>query len=164
MVLTIIAVFSAISMAQEADANAKPTAAGSRPDKDVVAEIYLARDDGSGKAGDAVTEFRVTDIPIYCVVNLNSTDPVTVRMNLVAAAVAGVKADTKVVTTSYTTKNGQSRVNFTGRPDGKWVAGKYRADIYVNDKLVWSRDFTIGTQFPTIKPAAKPVVARRQRA
>lgn len=127
---------------------------------DLVAEIYLARDDGSGKAGDAATSFSITDIPIYCVVNLNSAEPVTVRMNLVAVDVRGVKPDTKVVTTSYTTKNSQNRVNFTGKPVGNWVAGKYRADIFVKDKLVWSRAFLIGEAAPT-KPAAKPVVARK---
>jgi len=161
LIVTLIAAFSAASPAQESDGNAKPATA-LKPDSDIVAEIFLARDDGSGKAGDAATEFRVTDIPIYCIVSLNSNEPVTVKMNLVAVDVRGVKPETKVVTTTYTTKDRQNRVNFTGRPDGNWVAGKYRADIFVKDKLVWSKGFIIGT--PVVKPTVKPVVARRQRA
>ena len=37
-----------------------------------VDEIFLARDDGNGKAGEAVSRFFTTDIPIYCVVQLAS--------------------------------------------------------------------------------------------
>jgi hypothetical protein len=108
-----------------------------------VAELYLAKDDGSGKAGEAAEGFVTSDVPIYCVVQLNSAESTTVRMNLVAVSVPGVKAETKVVSTSYTTKDLQDRVNFSGRPHGQWVAGKYRVDIYIENKLVGSRDFTV---------------------
>jgi hypothetical protein len=106
------------------------------PSPVAVEDVYLAKDDGSGQAATTPTSvFRPTDIPIYCVVQLDATTPTTVKMNLVAANVPGVKADTKVVSTSYTTKGGQNRVNFYGRPDGKWAPGKYRADIFVDGKL-----------------------------
>lgn len=100
-----------------------------------IEEIYLAKDDGTGKAGEEAAGFLTTDIPIYCVVILHPAGPVTVRMNLVAVSVSGVKAETRVVSTSYTTKTNQNRVNFSGRPDGAWNAGKYRADIYINNEL-----------------------------
>lgn len=108
-----------------------------------VDDIYLAKDDGKGQAGEAATVFRTTDIPIHCVVQLDSTTPVTVKMNLVVESVAGVRAETKVVSTSYTTKDGQNRVNFTGRPDGKWTPGKYRAEIFVDGKLSKNLSFEI---------------------
>jgi len=101
-----------------------------------VDEIFLARDDGNGKAGEAVSRFFTTDIPIYCVVQLASDASVTVKMNFVAVAVAGVKPETKVVTTSYTTKQGQSRVNFSGKPYDKWSVGKYKVEIYVDGKFL----------------------------
>lgn len=116
-------------------------------------EIYLAKDDGKGKAGEAATSFVTTDVPIYCVVQLDSTIPVTVKMNLVAANVPGVKAETKVVSTSYTTKDGENRVNFSGKPAGKWVAGKYRADIFVDGKFVKDLAFEIRTSGTTISEA-----------
>lgn len=109
-----------------------------------VDDVYLAKDDGSGRAATSpTTTFRPTDIPIYCVVQLDSSTPVTVKMNLIAANVPGVKAETKVVSASYTTKNGQNRVNFNGRPEGNWAAGKYRADIFVDGKLVKNVTFEV---------------------
>jgi hypothetical protein len=109
-----------------------------------VEDIYLARDNGKGQAGDAATVFRTTDIPIFCVVKLDNSDSrVTVKMNLVAENVPGVKADTSVVSTTYTTKSGENRVNFDGRPYGKWTAGKYRADIFIDGKLSRNLSFEI---------------------
>jgi len=108
-----------------------------------VEELYVAKDDGTGKAGEQVTEFATTDVPIYCVVLLDTQEKVTVKMNFVAVNVAGVKPDTKVVTASYVTKDGQNRVNFTGRPDGRWTAGRYRVDIFIDGKVVKNITFDI---------------------
>lgn len=99
-----------------------------------IKEVYLAKDDGAGRAGESADSFSPTDIPIYAVVVLDTAAIVTVKMDLVAADVPGVRADTKVVSTSYTTRNGEDRVNFSGRPAGKWTAGKYRADIFINGR------------------------------
>lgn len=120
-----------------------------------VAEIYLAKDDGKGQAGEEATSFVTTDIPIYCVVQLDSATPVTVRMNLVAVAVAGVKAETRVVSTSYTTQNNEDRVNFTGRPAGQWVPGRYRVDIFIADRPVVSREFAV-QKAAQAKPVSRP--------
>ncbi|HYJ90081.1 MAG TPA: hypothetical protein VEV84_02120 [Pyrinomonadaceae bacterium] len=108
-----------------------------------IQDVYLAKDDGTGKAGEAATVFRPNDVPIYCVVQLDSTDSVTVKMNLIAENVPGVKAETKVVSTSYTTKNGQNRVDFNGRPSGKWTVGRYRAEIFIDGKLSKNLAFDI---------------------
>jgi hypothetical protein len=108
-----------------------------------VEEVYLAKDNGNGKAGDQVSEFNTSDIPIYCVVLLDATAKVTVKMNFVAVNVSGVKADTKVVTASYTTKEGQNRVNFTGRPEDKWTPGTYRVDIFLDGKIAKNVEFEI---------------------
>ena len=114
------------------------------PSPVAIEDVYLAKDDGNGRAATTpMSVFLPTDIPIYCIVQLDSTTPTTVKMNLVAESVPGVKADTKVVSTSYTTKDGQSRVNFYGRPDGKWAPGKYRADIFVDGKLAKNVSFEI---------------------
>lgn len=108
-----------------------------------IEEVYLAKDDGNGKAGEQVTEFSTTDVPIYCVVLLESGAKAVVKMNFVAVNVAGVKPETKVVTSSYTTKDGQNRVNFTGRPEGKWTPGKYRVDLFLDGKKVKDVEFEI---------------------
>ena len=56
-----------------------------------VAEAFLAFSNGEGGPGEESAEFKTTDNPIYCVVNLTGTDPQTVRMKLVAVRVAGLR-------------------------------------------------------------------------
>ena len=130
-------------------------AQASAPTPVSIDEVYLAKDDGTGRAATSPTSvFLPTDIPIYCIVQLDSSTPTTVKMNLVAEQVSGVKSETKVVSASYTTKNGQNRVNFYGRPDGAWAPGKYRADIFIEDKLAKNVQFEI-------KAPVKAVAASR---
>ncbi len=129
-----------------------------------VEDVYLARDNGEGKAGDVVEGFTTGDGRIYCVVMLTGYDPTPVKMLLVAVKVPGVKPESKVVTAAYTTKQGQDRVYFSGSPDGKWVPGTYRIDIFVADKKERSLSFEIkatgapaaASKFAPAKPA-KPV-------
>lgn len=134
---------------------------------DVLAEAYLAKAGSDGKAGDSATIFTPEDIPIFCVVRLSTPDQQKVRMDLVAVNVAGVKPGSKVISTSYTTGANEDRVNFTGRPHGKWVAGKYRADIFVGDKLETSLVFEVSQ--PISRPAVvnsfvkKPTPKQRKR-
>jgi hypothetical protein len=125
------------------------------PTKPGVVEVYFAKDDGTGKAGEEATSFITTDVPIYCVVQLDSALPTTVKMNLVAVAVPGVKAETKVVSTTYTTKDSQDRVNFSGRPAGQWVAGRYRVDIFIGNSAVVSREFAVQKAVQA-RPVARP--------
>ena len=108
-----------------------------------VEDVYLARDDGEGKAGEVTSVFTPNDIPIHCIVVLAKPDPAAVRMNFVAVKVNGVKPDSRVVSASFATQQGQDRVFFTGKPHGKWTAGSYRIDVFVNDKLEKSLDFEV---------------------
>jgi hypothetical protein len=132
-----------------------------------VEEIYLAKDNGEGKAGDVSETFLTTDIPIYCIVQLNSTKAATVRMNLIAVNVQGVKAESKVISVNYKTNGKQNRVSFTGKPEGVWTAGNYRIDIFIDDKLAVGKSFEIkkspseiqqnGTQVKSfVPPKSKP--------
>ena len=129
--------------------------AAPEPPKNGKTEIFLAKDDGTGKAGDEATSFVTTDVPIYCVVLLDSGEPTTVRMNLVAVAVPGVRPGTRVVSTTYVTRDSQDRVNFSGRPAGQWVAGRYRVDIFVGGAAVVSREFAVQKAVQAM-PVAKP--------
>lgn len=131
-------------------------AQGEKPAPPVVEDVYLAKDDGDGNAGDVVSEFRVTDVPIYCVVLLEGRGKAVVKMNFVAVNVGGVKPETKVVTASYTTNEKQNRVNFTGRPESKWTAGKYRVDVFLDGKLAKNVEFEIkGVGVSTVTSASK---------
>lgn len=117
-------------------------------------KVYLARDDGAGKPGEESTEFTPSDIPIHCVVVLSNAQTVTVKMELFAVNVAGIRPDAKpVVSTSYTTKDYQNEVYFNGRPRGLWLAGSYRADIYIDGNLVGKFPFRVKGSAVTPKPA-----------
>lgn len=129
----------------------------------VIEELYLARDDGEGKAGEVTSVFSPGDIPIHCIIMLTDAGPVKVSMNFVAVKVNGVKPESRVVSASYATSQGQNQVYFTGRPHGKWVAGTYRIDIYVNEKLEKSLAFEVkggalpaASNFAPAKPKPRP--------
>lgn len=143
---------------------AQPPEPVSESKSDTVKDVYLAKDDGAGKAGDVVESFTTGDIPIHCIVMLAKAGPVAVKMNLVAVKVGGVKPESRVVSSAYTTRQGQDRVFFTGRPDGRWTAGTYRIDVFVEGKKERSLTFEIrgaiipsaATQFSPSKPKPKP--------
>ena len=108
-----------------------------------VENLYLARDDGKGKAGEATQIFFTGDIPIHCVVRLDSMKSVTVKMIFVAVKVNGVKPETKVIVSKYKTNGEQSQVSFTGKPDKIWIPGTYRIDIFIEEKPAGSIEFEI---------------------
>lgn len=133
-------------------------------DSSAVEDLYLARDDGEGKAGEVTNIFSPGDIPIHCIVKLKDAAPATVKMNFVAVKVNGVKPESRVVSASYSTVQGQDHVYFTGRPHGRWTGGSYRIDIFVNDKLEKSLAFDVksgaipaASNFAPAKPKPKPV-------
>jgi hypothetical protein len=122
-------------------------------------EIFLAKDDGNGKAGEPVTNFATTDIPIFCVVKLDIAQPTEVKMNFIAVSVKGVKPETTVITTSYKTKDEQNRVNFRGKPEKLWIAGTYRVDIFLDGKLATTQEFEIQKPTTTADKTEKPKTA-----
>jgi len=157
LVLALLTLLSITALAQEPVTS--PTAPLGK-----VEDVYLARDNGEGKAGDVVEVFTTADVRIHCVVMLTEFDPTPVKMLLVAVKVPGVKPESKVVTAAYMTKQGQDRVYFSGSPDGKWVAGTYRIDIFVEEKKERSVTFEIkggsepaaATKFAPSKPVKRP--------
>lgn len=151
LIIVICLLFAFTSFAQTEDGGKIPVS-----DTVSVEQIYLAKDSGDGSIGEAAESFLTTDIPIYCVVQLNSTKPATVKMNLVAVNVQGVKAESKVITVSYKTNGKQNRVSFTGKPDGAWTVGNYRIDIFVDDKLAGGQPFEIKRSPSEIQKTVAP--------
>jgi hypothetical protein len=133
-----------------------------------VENIALMRDDGEGNPGAETEIFKTTDFPIHCQITLDSVKSSTVKMILVAVAVSGLKAETKIMTVNYKTNGEQNIVNFRGSPQNVWLAGKYRVDIFVDNRLAGNKEFTIEksgassagqTNFspkPKPKPKTKP--------
>ena len=108
-----------------------------------VEEISLARDDGDGKAGEIADKFYTTDVPLYCIIQLNSDKSANVKMNIVAVKANGYKPETKVITVSYTTKETHTKVIFNASPEKIWAVGNYRVDILINGKFADSLSFEI---------------------
>jgi len=108
-----------------------------------VENITLMRDDGKGNPDVETEVFKTTDFPIHCQITLDSVKSSTIKMNLVAITVAELKAETKIMTVSYKTNGEQNIVNFRASPNKIWLAGKYRVDILVDDKLAGKKEFKI---------------------
>lgn len=125
-------------------------------EKIAVEEISLARDDGSGKAGEATNVFMTTDIPIHCFVQLASTKSVLVKMSLVAVKAEGLRAETKVVTVNFKTNGQGNQVNFNASPEKNWAAGAYRVDIFIDGKLAKSLEFEIKKSPKEISKGKQP--------
>ena len=132
-IVTVFLCLTAGGISQESDA---PPVSG-------LAEAFLAKKSGDGQVGEPAAHFLVTDIPIFCVVRLASPGVASVRLDFIAANVAGVKPESKVVSLRYVTKDAEDRVNFSSKPHGLWVAGKYRVDIFVGPKKVSAIEFEI---------------------
>jgi hypothetical protein len=124
------------------------------PDADKVTELYLAKDDGNGAEGERADHFELSDIPIYCIVKLNARGGTNVKMILLAAVVPGIKAGSKIVTTMYTLKEREDQVTFYGQPTDKWLPGKYKVELFIDNKLERTVDFNIGDADAAIKAAA----------
>ena len=134
-----------------------------------VENIALLRDDGEGNPGVETEVFKTTDFPIHCQITLDSAKSSTVKMILAAVTVTGLKAETKIMTVSYKTNGEQNIVNFRGSPNKVWMAGKYRVDIFVDDKLAGKKEFEIEkstlpagqTNFTPPKPKQKTKPKRK---
>jgi hypothetical protein len=113
------------------------------PPASEMAEVFLAKKGADGQAGERTANFLVTDIPIFCVVRLPTPGVASVRLDFIAAKVPGVKPESKVVSLRYVTKEAEDRVNFSGKPQGLWVPGTYRVDVFVGTKRVSNIEFEI---------------------
>lgn len=131
-----------------------------------VSEITLFRDDGKGKAGEEASSFSTTDKPIHLSVELDSTEPAAIKMNMVAVSVPGLKTEKTVVSVSYKTDGNQDVVNFNASPRTVWIAGKYRIDVFVDGKLGARREFEIKEAAPPKEEETKsfpPKPAKQKR-
>ncbi len=105
--------------------------------------ISLWRIGADGTTNEETENFLTNDKPLLFSVKLDSLKPATVKLLLVAVNVQGIKPETKSVAISFTTNGKQNIVNFRANPEGVWLAGKYRADIYINNKLAANKEFMI---------------------
>ena len=107
-----------------------------------VDRVYMAKDD-DGKPGAETSSFASDDRTIHCVIELNKAKKGTkVRFIWKAMDVAGSRNE-EIKTIDYTTNSFENKVRGHLTLPRDWPAGKYRVEVYVNDGLDKTIDYTI---------------------
>ncbi len=136
---------SAPATAQSDAVTAQPAEATSAQSQgDVtITSVLLKRDDGSGAAGDTVEKFVATDRKQYFEATTSSTLGPGTKVRWVFTAVDTTAGkDIKVQEVTVDVLLGNSLTANVSLPND-WPTGKYRADIYINDTLAKSVDYTV---------------------
>lgn len=108
-----------------------------------ITSAEFARGYADGKATDVTTTFSPTDNPIHYVVTLSNA-PDGTRVKVIWTAVDagdGQIKDQKLDESELT--SGSGVLNFTLASQQPWPIGKYKVDLYLNDKLDRSADFVV---------------------
>ena len=103
-----------------------------------ISDAYLARDP---EGTDPTTVF-LPDEPFYLIVELaNAPDDTVVKAVWVAVDVDDVDFDTVIDEAELTTSSGQ--LTFDLSNDDLWPAGNYKVDLYVNDNVAETVEFSV---------------------
>lgn len=126
--------------ANENRATPEPTR---RANTDVfVNRIYMAKDN-NGKPGEETISFSAGDRTIHCVIELNKAKKGTkVRFIWKAVDVVGSKNE-EIKTIDYTTNSFENKVRGHLTFPRDWPIGKYRVEVYINDGLDKTIDYTM---------------------
>ena len=104
-----------------------------------ISDAYLSKDDPGQQT---TTVFAPTDRTFYLQVNLaNAPDTTTVNVVWTAVSVAGEAPNLLIDETSLT--SGDGRLVFNLQNDSLWPAGQYKVDLYLNDTLDRTLNFTV---------------------
>ena len=126
-----------------------------------ISDAWLARDkDGTERT----TVFEPQD-PFYAIVKLsNAPDDTTLKATWTAVDVAGTDPNAYLDETELT--QGDGTLSFNLSNDNLWPAGKYKVDLYLNDKLDRTLDFEVAgatapdpTATPEPPSASKPSIS-----
>jgi hypothetical protein len=103
----------------------------------------LARGYADGKATDVSTTFAPSDTPLHYVVTLgNAPDDTKVKaVWTIVDAGDGQYKDKMLDQTELT--SGSGVLNFTLAGTQAWPTGKYKVELFLNDKLDRTADFTV---------------------
>jgi hypothetical protein len=108
-----------------------------------ITDVVLKRDDGSGAAGDTVDKFVATDHKQFFEATTSAALGPGSKVRWVFTAVDTTAGkDKKVQEVTLDVLLGNKLTANVSLPND-WPTGKYRADIYINDKLTKSLDYTV---------------------
>lgn len=104
-----------------------------------IQEAKMARDD---QGAQPTTTFAPTDTTFFCNVDLaNAPDDTKIKAIWTAVQVDGVDPDTLIDQTELT--SGSGALHFKLTTDSVWPGGKYKVELYLNDKLDRSVEFQV---------------------
>lgn len=101
----------------------------------------MALDYKNGKAVSVVKNFKPTNLKFHCVAELNRTASVTARGVWYAVDAGGMR-NFKIVEASLP-KQLADQLHFNASLPRPWPTGKYRIDIYINNKKARSVPFSV---------------------
>jgi len=108
-----------------------------------VTSAELARGYADGKATDVTTTFGPSDTPLHYVVTIGSApdDTKVKAVWTIVDAGDGQFKNQKLDETEL--KSGSGVLNFTLAGTQAWPVGKYKVDLFLNDKLDRTANFTV---------------------
>jgi len=128
------------SNANENRATPQPTR---RANTDVyVDRAYMAKADND-RPGEETTTFAPGDRTVYCVIELNKAKKGTKVQVIWKAVDAGGSKNETIKTTGYTTNSFEKTVTGHLKLSKDWPTGKYQIEVYINDNLEKTVDYTI---------------------
>jgi hypothetical protein len=108
-----------------------------------ITSAELARGYADGKATDTTTTFSPSDTTLHYVVTLgNAPDDTKVKAVWTAVDVGDGKIKDQKLDESVL-QSGSAVLNFTLAGTQAWPTGKYKVDLFLNDKLDRSTDFVV---------------------
>lgn len=108
-----------------------------------ITDIELARDDGGGRHGQVVRNFRRTDNPLHCVVTLSRARGGTrVRFVWIAVEAGGTRENVLADAESVTGAREMVVDGVMSLPR-QWPAGRYRVQATVNNRTSKTVEFNV---------------------
>jgi hypothetical protein len=111
-----------------------------------IVKLYMAKDNGSGAAGDETDTFTPTEHTVHLMVELNKpAEGTEVRFDWIAVDAGSVK-DFSMKKLDYTTKTNENKVHAQLTWPKDWPEGDYKVDVYINDQLARSLAYKIAAE------------------
>jgi hypothetical protein len=108
-----------------------------------IKEIYMAKDDGSGQAGDHTSTFSPGDRTIHCVATLKEAKAGTEMKFSWWIVDADGTQNKKIKDIDYTTKTLENIIHGHLSLPQDWPKGKYKVEVYVNGNLDKTVNYTV---------------------
>jgi hypothetical protein len=105
-----------------------------------IAQAFMSEDPD----GNTVTTVYQADAVFYAIVDLaNAPEETVVKASWYAVQAADTEPNLFIDEASITTSDGRLTFNLANQAGMLWPSGSYRVDLYLNDKLDRSLDFSV---------------------